>query len=285
MVERYQFVTAEYATYPIQTLCKVMNVSRSGYYDWKKRPKKNHQRLILDLKTLHKESRSTYGVPRMTIKIKELGYDIGRHTVQRLMRQENLYGLPLYRKKYRKPTIAHEDLVRRDFTAEHPNQLWCCDITQKWTKKGWLYLAVVLDLYSRKIVGWATDNNMKTHLPLRALNQAVTLRGNPQGVIHHSDRGSQYTSEQYLLRLETANLRPSFGSAGSCLDNAVVESFFSILKRECLHRRAWATREQLREEINNFISTFYNPVRIRSNGKSPIQSEQEYIHNSAQKCA
>ena len=192
-----------------------MNVSRSGFYDWKRRPKKNQNRLIVDIKSIHRESRGTYGVPRIFIKLKELGHTAGRHTIHKLMRQENIVGLPIHRKKYRSPKIARKDLVRQNFTAEHPNQIWCCDITQKWTSEGWFYLAVVLDLYSRRIVGWSTGSNMRAELPLRALNQALVLRGDPKGVIHHSDRGSQYTSEQYLKRQETAELRTSFGSAGT----------------------------------------------------------------------
>ena len=214
-----------------------------------------------------------------------MGHTVGRHTIHKLMRQENIFGLPIHRKKYRSPKTAGEDLVRQNFTAEYPNQRWCCDITQKWTAEGWFYLAVVLDLYSRRIVGWSTGSNMKTELPLRPLNQALTLRGNPKGVIHHSDRGSQYTSEQYLKRQETAELHPSFGSAGTCLDNAAVERFFSVLKRECLHRKSWKTRLELEEAIRDFIDRFYNPVRIRSNGKTPIQSEKEYNDFLAQRCA
>ena len=271
--------------YPVQILCSVMNVSRSGFYDWKRRPKKNQDRLIVDIKSIHRESRGTYGLPRIYIKLKEMGHTAGRHTIHKLMRQENIVGLPIHRKKYRSPKIAREDLVKQNFTAEHPNQIWCCDITQKWTTEGWFYLAVVLDLYSRRIVGWSTGSNMRTELPLRALNQALVLRGNPKGVIHHSDRGSQYTSEQYLKRQETAELHTSFGSAGTCLDNAAVESFFSVLKRECLNRKSWRTRSELDDAIRDFIDRFYNPVRIRSNGKTPIQSEREYNQFLAQRCA
>jgi putative transposase len=206
VVERYRFIQAECAMVPVQILCSVMRVSRSGFYDWKKRLKKNQDRLIVDIKSIHRASRGTYGVPRISIKLKEMGHTAGRHTIHKVMRQENLFGLPIHRKKYRSPKIAREDLVRQNFTAEHPNQIWCCDITQKWTGEGWFYLAVVLDLYSRRIVGWSTGSNMRTELPLRALNQALVLRGNPKGVIHHSDRGSQCTSEQYLKRQKNYEL-------------------------------------------------------------------------------
>ena len=151
-------------------------------------------------------------------------------------------------------------------------------------------MAVVLDLYSRRILGWSTGSNMRTELPLEALNQALVLRKKTKGVLHHSDRGSQYTSEQYLKRQETAEpilmfWHTSFGSAGTCLDNAAVESFFSVLKRECLNRKSWKTRSELDDAIRDFIDRFYNPVRIRSNGKTPIQSEREYNQFLAQRCA
>ena len=285
MVERYRFILAESANYPIQTLCKVMEVSRSGFYDWKGRPKPNHDRLLVDIRSIHRESRGTYGVPRLFLKLKEAGHTVGRHTVQKLMRQERLFGLPINRKKYRSPKVSHQDLVKQHFTAERPNQIWCCDITQKRTREGWVYLAVVLDLYARRIVGWATASNMTTDLPMKALNQALTLRGNPTGVIHHSDRGSQYTSEQYLKRQETAGLHTSFGSAGTCLDNAVVESFFSVLKRECLHRQSWTSKREIEEAIRDYIERFYNRTRIRGNGKTPLQSEQCYYQKFAQACA
>ena len=214
--------------------------------------------------------------PRMFQKMREQGHRISRYKLHKLMRQEGLQGLPFHRKKYKTARIAREDLVQQNFHTSAPNQIWCSDITQTWTKEGWLYCAVVIDLYSRRVVGLSTGRSMQTELPLRALKMAWGLRHSPHGVIHHSDRGSQYTSTDYLRFQAEHQIRPSFGAAGTCLDNAVAESFFSILKRECLHRKTWSSRAELEHAIKDFVFHFYNTERIRSNGKTPLESEQDY---------
>ncbi len=261
-------------------------VSRSCYYNWLDREPSQEPLIKTHIKAIHKQSRGTYGSPRIHRTLTEMGFCIGHNKVSQLMREQGLRGIPRRRRKYSSQSqeIIRENLLQRDFTVQSPNKAWVVDITQIRSTQGWLYLSVVLDLYSRRIVGWSTDNHQRTSLPLSALEQALTLREPTPGLIHHSDRGSQYTSSAYQSKLSSASLRSSMSGAGDCLDNAVVESFFSVLKRECLYRKSWETRLEVSEAIDDYIVHFYNSTRQHSNnnGKSPIEAEELFYQSQQQ---
>ena len=288
-MSRYQHILSEKADYPVQLLCDVLQVSPSGFYGWAGRgaacPRERDAALKVRIRALHRESRGTYGAPRLTRALKRSGMRIGHNRVARLMREEGIHGLP--RKKWRsRPRAADRlsgarNLLERRFQTDAPDQAWVGDITYIWTREGWLYLSVLIDLYSRRVVGWAADSHMRTRLCRRALDQAVALRQPAAGLVHHSDRGSQYTSGDYLSRLSEARLMPSFSRAGDCWDNAVAESFFGTLKTELLHRRAWRTREEAEKAIQSYIDRFYNPVRQHSTngGLSPLEAEINFYNN------
>lgn len=269
-------------------MCEVLGVSRSGFYAWRNRsPSKRarkDQQLTERIRHYHKRSDGTYGAPRILADLREEGYRIGRKRVARLMRQAGLRGVT--RRKAPQTTTPGEpahhipDLVDRDFTADQPNQLWVADITYVPTGSGWLYLAVVLDAYSRRIVGWAMGSTLETQLILWALSMAVTQR-EASGVIHHSDHGSQYTSLAFGIRCEEAAVRPSMGTVGDCYDNALCESFFASLECELIDRYQFTTHRDARQAIFQYIEGWYNPTRRHSGlGQiSPVDFEQKY-HNS-----
>jgi putative transposase len=250
-------------------MCRLLKVSRSGYYAWRVRPEshraKTDRQLTGVIRRLHAESRGVYGSPKMRDELRDEGYRCGRHKVARLMRKAGLKGCPKRRYKVttqRDPSHPVADnLLEQDFTAEAPNQRWASDITYISTQQGWLFLAVVMDLYSRRIVGWSMNRWMSRQLVIDALNMAIDQRV-PDGVlIHHSDRGSQYTSDDFRGELDKHGIQCSMSARGNCYDNAVVESFFGLLKRERVNRTRYLTRDEAQADVFDYIERFYNRKR------------------------
>jgi putative transposase len=264
-------VKSNQARYRISTLCRLLDVSVSGYYAWLTRPpstRKQADLLLGDrIEALHLKSRSTYGRPRLKADLQDEGISISNDRLARLMRERSIVGAS--RRKGFKTTQRDRnarpapDLVERKFVADAPDQLWVADITYVPTWAGFLFLAVVLDVYSRRIVGWAMANHLRTELVLQALDMAIWRR-RPRGVIHHSDQGTQYTSIAFGLRCKQAGVRPSMGSVGDCYDNAMCESFFATLECELLDRRRFKTQREAALEVFDFIEGWYNPHRRHS---------------------
>ena len=276
----------EKASHHIATLCRVLGVSSSGYYAWCDRPlsmrARTDQALLDQIQAIHERSRGTYGAPRIHAELRAQGVRCGRKRVARLMREANLIGAQ--RRRYRGTTrqdrqaVPAPDLVQRDFTASAPNQLWVADITYVATGEGWLYLATVLDAWSRRIVGWAMGDTLRTELVVDALNMAVWNRRPAAGVVHHSDRGAQYTSLTFSRRCRDAGLTPSMGSIGDAYDNALAEAFFASLETELLMRHRFATRKAARLALFDYIEAFYNSHRRHSalGYLSPAQFERRW---------
>lgn len=276
-------MTTNQACFPIKAMCQVFGVSRSGFYAWRDRVpcarRAEDAALSQRIAAIHVASRQTYGAPRIHAELRENGMAIGRKRVERLMKAGGLVGVS--RRRSTRTTIRDQrvrpalDLVDRNFYAEAPNQLWVADITYIPTWAGFLYLAVVLDAFSRRIVGWSMANDLRAQLVVDAMNMALTQR-RPTSVIHHSDQGSQYTSVAFGLRCKEAGVRPSMGSVGDAYDNAMCESFFATLECELLDRRKFPTKAQARMAVFSFIEGWYNPGRRHSalGYKSPIEYER-----------
>ena len=273
------------AVYPIATMCRLLDISTSGYYAWAKRSPSRRARedavLLAQIRTAHVASHGTYGAPRIQIDLAEKGFRVGRKRVARLMAAAGMIGVS--RRKFVRTTIKGAgrpapDLVDRNFTAEKPDQLWVADITYVPTTAGFLYLAVVLDACSRRIVGWSMATTLATSLVLDALEMSLTAR-RPNGVIHHSDQGSQYTSLEFGRRCREAGVRPSMGSVGDAYDNAMCESFFATLECELLARRRFKTQAEARMAIFQFIEGFYNRRRRHSSigYLSPLDYERRLL--------
>jgi putative transposase len=288
-------VNANQAIYGITTMCRVLAVSASGYYAWRQRPPSARARadagLTSRIGAIHQYSRGTYGAPRIHEELLAAGLHVGRKRVARLMNTAGLYGvsrrrvITTVRDRAAQPA---SDLVERNFTAAAPNRLWVADITYIPTWAGFLYLAVVLDAFSRKIVGWAMETYLRTELVLKALNMALGQR-RPRGVIHHSDHGSQYTALAFGKRCDEAGVRPSMGSVGDCFDNAMCESFFATLECELLDRTSFKTQAAARMAVFDFIEGWYNPHRRHSALAylSPIAYERIHASDTDQalRCA
>jgi len=269
----FSFVELEKANHPVAMMCRVLGVSTSGYYDWRKRGISARARRDAELTErivqIHRASRGTYGAPRIHAEL-VLGQGIrcSRKRVARLMRRAGLAGVHrrrprgLTRRDPARP--ASPDLVRRAFTASAPDHLWVGDLTQHATNEGWLYLAVVIDVFSRMVVGWSMGDRPVTDLVVNAVNMAICNRRPANGVIHHSDHGSQYTSLVFSRRLQEAGIVGSMGSVGDALDNAVAESFFASLQTELLDTSTWRTRRELQSAIFEYIEAFYNRRRRHS---------------------
>jgi putative transposase len=276
---------AHQARYPIATMCRVLEVSRSGYYAWCQQTPSTHARRDAELKRrirqIHQSSDGTYGRPRIFAELKEEGELVAEKRIGRLLKEEGLQGVSRRRKVFttRRDLDARPapDLVDRKFSANAANQLWVADITYVPTLRGTLYLAVVLDVWSRRIVGWAMATHLRSELVVEALNMAVHQR-KPVNVIHHSDQGCQYTSLAFGLRCSAAGVRPSMGSVGDCYDNAMCESFFATLECEFLDRRRFKTQEEARNGVFWFIEGWYNPRRRHSalGQISPVRFEQKH---------
>ena len=276
------------AQYPVTLMCNMLNVSKSGFYAWctrgKSQRQKESERLLQKIVEIHHKSRGTYGSPRIQHQLRKEGLSVGRNRIARMMRQEGIFGRK--RRDFRGTTRRDErdpvapNHLEQKFVAKAPNRRWVADITYIATDEGWLYLAVILDLYSRKVVGWAVDRSMHTKLVLDALAMALMRRrSRGPGLIHHSDRGSQYTSAAFRKRLRDAGIECSMSRKGNCYDNAVAESFFATLKVECLHRSRFDTRAQAKTTTIDFIENFYNTQRIHSalGFTSPAQYESNLV--------
>lgn len=280
---------AHQAEFSIQRMCELLGVSTSGYYAWLKRPDSGRavqNKVLTDLiHQIHTNSRGTYGAPRIYEELLDQGVHIGYNRVARLMRLAGLQGVS--RRRFVRTTrqdakaLSASDLVNRDFSAQAPNQLWVADITYIPTLSGFVYLAVVLDVFSRRIVGWALAANMKAELVVAALDMAISQR-KVDHVIHHSDKGSQYTSLLFGNRCKKAEIQLSMGSTGDCYDNAMCESFFATLECELIDRTTFKNRKQAEMEIFHFIEGWYNPHRRHSSIEylSPINYERKYSNQN-----
>jgi putative transposase len=290
-VSIYRFIDAEKASYPVSTLCRVLRISRSGYYEWKERPTSNRDRenatLTEWIREIHQRSRETYGYLRVHAELRALGVRCNRKRVAKLMRKDGLRGC--MRGPRRKHTtrqnplaIPAPDLVGRNFVASAPDRLWTADITYLPTDEGFLYLAFILDVYSRKVVGWSMASHLRSELVAAALEMAIRRRNPSAGLIHHSDRGAQYTALSFGKRLEQAGIVPSMSRVGSALDNAISESFVSTLKSEIGVSR-YLRRQAARASIFEFIEIFYNRVRRHSSlgYLSPSEYEQAILEETA----
>ena len=269
---KYGFIRGHATDYPVKLLCRMLSVQRSAYYDWRDRPSKviGPEELALRrrMKALFAASRGSLGSRMMMNNLREEGFEIGRDKTRRLMKA---LGLKVKQKrKYKVTTDSKHKLpvarnvLNRDFSPSAPNQAWGTDITYLWTQEGWIYLAVVIDLYSRRVVGWSVDRRMKKALVIRALMMAVNLRKPSPGLIHHSDRGSQYASHDYQKLLKQHGMICSMSRKGNCWDNAPVERFVSSLKREWTGDRWYRTRQQAIADVREYVAVYYNSKRLHS---------------------
>ena len=270
---RFEFIAARKAEFPISVMCRVLKVQSSGFYAWKKRSesrrRKQDERLRVHIRASHKASQSTYGSPRVYRDLKADGIKVSRKRIARLMREEGLVGTPPKRFK-RTTDSAHSmpiapNILNREFSAvEAPNKVWVADITYIWTAAGWLYLAVIIDLFSRRVVGYAIDDHMRSELVTDALRSALQNRDVTKGLMHHSDRGSQYAGEDMRKITEDHDIILSMSRRGNCWDNAVAESFFATIKKELIHRRYWLCKKQTIAAVTDYIVNFYNRRRRHS---------------------
>ena len=280
---RFAFIAENKHVLPVNRLCEIMDVSPRGYRAFHARPLSNRQRkdliVLAHIREQFALSLGSYGRPRMTEELKEAGVDVGHRRVGRLMKDN---GIRVERsKKYKVTTDSNHsfniapNLLDGDFNATGPNQKWAGDISYIWTREGWLYLAVIIDLYSRRVVGWAVSNRMKRDLAIRALEMAINLRRPPPDCIHHTDRGSQYCSHDYQKILRQHKFQVSMSGKGNCYDNAAVETFFKTIKAELIWRHHWPTRRAAELAIFEYINGFYNVRRKHSalGWKSPLAFE------------
>jgi putative transposase len=269
---RYRVIQGHDRRYPIRLMCRALAVSAAGYYAWRARPESARsiqtRTLRSAIREIHQESRETYGSPRIWHALVKQGHRVGEHRVARLMRQEGIRAKTVT--KWRATTQSQHEFpvaantLDRAFTVEAPNRVWAGDLTYVWTVEGWLYLAVLLDLYSRRIVGWAMGQRLTGELAEQALTMALMNRTPRAGLVHHSDRGSQYAATSYQRLLDEYGLIPSMSRKGNCWDNACVESFFGTLKRELVYHRRYTTRDEAKQDIFEYIEVFYNRPRRHS---------------------
>lgn len=280
---KYKFIDVQRSLYSIRLLCRVLEISKSSYYKWvdnNRISKKDEYPSIIDkIDKIHSDSRKTYGSPRVFQKLKQAGEKISKNTVAKLMSENNIQAKT--KKKFKITTDSKHslsispNLLARNFRPERINQAWCGDITYIHTNEGWLFLATVIDLYSRKIIGWSMNNRMKKSLVVDAMKMALGHRKAENGLIFHSDRGSQYCSDEFRKILKLNNIRQSMSRKGNCWDNAVAESFFSTLKKDLVFHEEFETRNEAKRKIFEYIEVFYNRERIHSvlDFKSPIEYE------------
>ena len=297
-MKRFAFIDVWKKAWPIEQLCRVLKVTSRGYRAWRSRPISQRQRkdlvILAHIREQHSLALGSYGRPRMTEELKELGLNVGHRRVGRLMRQNAIRVVRT--RKHKATTDSNHrfniapNLLDRDFSASAPNQKWAGDISYIWTREGWLYLAFVgqtihwivcfsslfIDLYSRRVIGWAVSNRMKKDLAIRALKMAINLRLPPPGCIHHTDRGSQYCSHDYQKILRHQGFQVSMSGKGNCYDNSAVETFFKSLKAELIWRHSWTTRRETEMALFQYINGFYNPRRRHSalGWKSPLAFER-----------
>ena len=280
---KYSFIEYHRSSLRVMKMCQAFKVSKSGYYSWRGRPESNRSRedkiLLSHIRIVHEKSRRTYGSPRVTDELNESGLRCGQNRVANLMRKN---GIRAKRSRRFKVTTHSKhnypvapNLLNRQFDVPTPNAVWVSDITYIWTTEGWLYFAGVLDLYSRRIVGWSMSHRITEQLTLDALNHAIICRQTSEGLLHHSDRGRQYASDNYQKLLKTNRITCSMSRKGDCWDNAVMESFFATLKTELIYHERFITREDAQSKIFDYIEMFYNRKRRHSSlgYKSPVKFE------------
>lgn len=268
----FALIDAKRAELSVETACAALDVSVSGFYAWKSRPASSRQTddmvMLAHIRAEFSTSNETYGSPRMHAELIESGLAIGRHRVARLMSENGMKARQ--KTRFKKTTDSDHggpvatNVLDQDFTTTAPDQKWGVDISYVWTAEGWLYLAIVLDLFSRRIVGWQLSDRIKRGLAMDALRRAISLRQPPPGLIHHSDRGSQYCSDDYRRMLRDNGFVASMSGRGNCYDNAMVETVFKTIKSELIWRTAFATRDQASVAIGQYIEGFYNPRRRHS---------------------
>lgn len=281
---RFRLIDQAKKEFPVHRLCKVLGVSQSGYFAWKDRPASRRQRenmvLLAHVRSAFSLSNGTYGSPRMTRELQDEGFAVGRRRTARLMQENGLQARQ--RRRFKHTTDSHHswpvapNIIDQDFAAARPDEKWGADISYVWTREGWLYLAVVMDLFARRVVGWAVGDRLHRDLAMAALRKALLMRRPSAGLIHHSDRGSQYCSIDYQAELNRHGVRISMSGKGNCYDNAMVEAFFKTLKSELVWRTVFNTRDQAESAIARYIDGFYNPVRRHSalDFISPAQFEK-----------
>jgi putative transposase len=283
---KFAFVRAEKANHSIKAMCSLLEVTRQGYYAWLNRPPSARvdadAQLCEAIREVFDATKRSYGSPRMLRALRSQGLEVSKRRVERAMRGMGI--TPPIRRRHCRTTINDASAVpasnelARDFTAKRPNERWVTDITYVWTSGGWAYVAVILDLFSRAVVGWAIDTTLETTLVLRALESAIMRRRPDAGLLHHSDRGCQYTSSNYRSRLAELGVTVSMSRKGNCWDNAVAESFFATLKKELIHRQSWTTPLEVRAAVFEYIEVFYNRDRLHSflDYKTPAQFEEDF---------
>jgi len=280
--------------FPLRLMCRLLHVSPSGYYARQRRSPspwaQDCQRLTAAIQTLHAESDGVYGSPKIWQRLRQQGEGCGKHRIARLMRQAGLRGIPAPRRWKRRQSgdrpAGITNQLARDFTATAPNAKWVTDITYIATQEGWLYLAVVLDLFSRQVIGWSMQPQLTRDLVIQAVLMAVWQRRGAAPVTLHSDRGTQYTSQEFQAFLQTHGIVSSMSGVGNCYDNAVAESFFGLLKQERVYRRRYGTRAEARADVFDYIERFYNRQRSHSftHGVAPRQFMEQHAEKSSSTC-
>ncbi len=280
---RYAFISDHRTEFRVVSMCRVLKVHRSGFYAWLNRPDSNrtqeNERLRRRITFFWEESDRVYGSPRIYADLREDGEHCGKNRVARIMRENGIQaerGLKKRVQRYGKPSQTADNLLGQEFSYEQPDQAWVIDITYVRTFEGWLYLAVVMDLYSRRIIGWSMQKTLHRDLVLQALLMAIWRRQTRPGLIIHSDQGSQFSSDDWVRFCDEHGLQRSMSRRGNCYDNAAVEAFFSSLKKERIRRRVYRTRAQARADIFDYIEVFYNKKRRHEylGGMSPVEYEQ-----------
>ena len=281
---RFRFIDQAKKEFPASRLCRLMGVSQSGYFAWKDRPASRRQRddlvMLVHVRSAYSLSNETYGSPRMVRELQDQGFAVGRRRIARLMRENGMHARQ--KRRFKRTTDSHHafpvapNIIAQDFAATGPNQKWGADISYIWTREGWLYLAVVIDLFARRVVGWAVSDRLHRKLALHALQMAITMRRPPPDLIHHSDRGSQYCSLDYQAMLKANGITISMSGKGNCYDNAMVETLFKTLKSEMIWKTVFQTRHEAQTAIARYIDGFYNPIRRHSSldYMSPAQFER-----------
>ncbi|MEK4136508.1 MULTISPECIES: IS3 family transposase [Kurthia] len=283
----YDFIQQHRHEYRVAKMCEVLGVSRSGYYEWLNRPKSKQkerkEKLTSQIKRVYLDSRRNYGSPKITKQLNSEGVHVSQKTVSRIMKNEGIRSKTV--KKYKATTNSkhnlpiYSNLLDQQFKVDRPGKVWVADITYIWTSEGWLYLATIMELFSRRIIGWAMDARMTKELVILALKRAIRAQSPTSGLIHHSDRGSQYASKEYQQVLRTNGIITSMSRKGNCYDNACIESFHSVIKRELVFHEKYKTRDQAKKSIIEYIVSFYNYKRIHSytNYMSPVAYEKQYF--------
>ena len=288
---KYQFIENYRSSFAVEKMCLALKISKSGYYAWRDRPKSKrdlaNDKLDHHIRTIYEQNKGRCGSPRITEALNDQEIACSENRVAARMRKNNIKAKTKKRfkvtthSKHKHPTSAN--LLNQDFTAQHPDQVWVSDITYLWTREGWLYLAVILDLFSRRIVGWAMSHRLGQELVLNAFQQALWRRRPGSGVIFHSDQGVQYACTAFRNLLKEHKFIQSMSGKGNCYDNAVAESFFHTLKTELVYFETYHTREDARNSVFEYIETYYNRFRMHStiNYCSPVQFEQRWIDTKA----